>query len=228
MIQIVLMILMDQVDQSNRVAQTALNRPSRPLFQEILEDQMVQEILQVLVDQEAQVDLEAQMDLENQPHHAVQPDQDHQFLQLIQDHQLHLVVQLVQLHRWVLRVLEDQDLLLVQTVLVDLPVQYHLDFQLFQVIQMFLLALLLLGDRLVQLDQSHQVYPADHELLGHLSVLSHLLDLSDPLDLPVPLVHLLQVVLWDQTVQVNRQNLLDPVVQHLLCFLRVLAVQPDQ
>jgi len=227
-VQIVLMIQMDQVDQSNRVVQIALNRPSRPLFQEILEDQMVQEILRVLVDQEAQVDLEAQMDLENQYHHVVQTDQDYQFLQQIQDHQLHLVVQLVQLHRWDLRVLEDQDLLIVQTVPVDLPVQYHLDFQMFQVIQVFLMALLLLGDRLVQLDQPHQVHPADPELLGHLSVLNHRLDLSDPPDLPVPLVHLHQVVLWDLMVQVNQETLLDPVVQHLLCFLRVLAVPPDQ
>lgn len=135
------------------------------------------------------------MDLENQHHHAVQTDPENQLLQLIQDHQLHLVIQLVLVHHWDLMVLKDQQVLVVHSVLVDLVIQYHLDLQVFLVIQVILVALLLLEDRSVQVNQHHQAYLADPELLGHLSVLCHLLDLSDPPDLTVPLVHLHQLVL---------------------------------
>lgn len=206
-VQLVLVSLLDQLDQSNRVVQIVLDHLYHPLFQEILDYQLVQEILQVLMDPEVQVDLEAQMDLENQYHLVVQVGQEYQFLRLIQDHQLHLVAQLVLLHRWDLKVLEDQESLVVQIVPVDRAVHYHRDFQVFQVILVFLVALHLLGNRLVQLDQEHQMYPADPELLGYHSVQCRLLDLSDPPDLKVPLVHLHLAVLWDQTVLASRQNL---------------------
>lgn len=227
-VQPVLLDLMDQLDQWNQLVQIALDHPYHPLFQEILEDLMVQEILQVLADLEAQTDPEAQLDPENQYLHVVQPDQENQFLQLIQDLQLHHVVRPVLLVHWDLMVLGDQESLLVQTVPVDLVVHYHLDFQVFQVIPAFLVALPLLGDRMVPLDQHRQVFPVDPELLGPLSDLCHRLDLSDPPDLTVPLVHLHPLVLWDPMVQADQQNLMDPVVQHLLCFQGIRVVRPDQ
>lgn len=56
-VQFVLVSLMDHLALSNRVVQIALDPPYHPLFQKLLEDQLVQEILQVLVDLEAQMDL---------------------------------------------------------------------------------------------------------------------------------------------------------------------------